>query len=77
MQAVTEVLNKFRYGNSHLQMRQTPIPIAEDSGQCLMQLYQAATLIVPKLYQQWIGGVYMGPLALYTMNMLTKKSFGC
>ena len=31
MQAITEVLNKSRYGNSHLQMRQNPIPIAEDS----------------------------------------------
>ena len=28
-----EVLNKSHYGNSHLQMRQKPIPIKEQSGQ--------------------------------------------
>ena len=37
-QAVTEVLNKSHYGNSHLQMRQNPIPIAEHSGLNLFQL---------------------------------------
>ena len=32
VQAVTEVLNKSHYGNSHLQMRQNPITFAEHSG---------------------------------------------
>ena len=32
VQAVTEVLHKFRYGNSHLQMRQNPVTVAEHSG---------------------------------------------
>ena len=38
VQAVTEVLNKSHYGNSHLEMRQNPVTIAEHSGLklCLM-----------------------------------------
>ena len=35
LQAVTEVLNKSHYSNSHLEMRQNPITLAEDSGQSL------------------------------------------
>ena len=34
VQAVMEVLNKSRYSNSHLQMRQNPISVAEHSGHC-------------------------------------------
>ena len=33
MQAVTEVLNKSRHGNSHLEMRQNPVTVAEHVGQ--------------------------------------------
>ena len=33
VQAVTEFLNKSHYANSHLQMRQNPISVAEHSGQ--------------------------------------------
>ena len=32
MQAITEVINKSHYGNSHLQMRRNPVPVAEHSG---------------------------------------------
>ena len=31
-EAVTEVLNKSHYGNYHLQVRQNPITVADDSG---------------------------------------------
>ena len=31
-QALTEVLNRSHYSNSHLQMRQNPVTVAEHSG---------------------------------------------
>ena len=34
MEAVTDVLNKSYYGNSHLQMRQNLIAVSEHSGLC-------------------------------------------
>ena len=38
VQAVTEVLNKSHYGNSHFQMRQNLVTIAEHSGHSLVYL---------------------------------------
>ena len=39
VQALTEVLNKSHYGNSHLQIRQNPVTIAKHSGHCLQFEY--------------------------------------
>ena len=51
MQAVTEVLNKSRYGNSHLQIWQNPIPIAEDSGH--RRLHTFCTILTGNQTATW------------------------
>ena len=59
MQAVTEVLNKSHYGNSHLQMRQKPITIAKHSG--------------PYPLKTWIKGVLFA-MAVFTRIHKLKKN---
>ena len=46
MQAITEVLKKSHYGNSHLQMRQNPITIAEHSGLWLISVLMRALVFI-------------------------------
>ena len=41
-----EVLNKFHYSNSHLQMRQNPILNAKYSGQILINFLMLPTLVI-------------------------------
>ena len=56
-QAVTEVLNKFHYPNSHLQMRQNAISVAEHSQHYLFPWGTGSGLIVSKMVrvnENWV-----------------------
>ena len=48
-----EVLNKSRYGNSHLQIRQNPIPVAEHPGHDLSKLLYFTYSLQALFSQVW------------------------
>ena len=77
MQALTEVLNKSCYGNSHLQMRQNPISFAEHSERSVL-LYLKTVISSAKFELDAIKhliqhSVFKSPVTKKTLPRLVEK----